>query len=49
MKEIKINKEKLIIGLVFTDSKLKCWKFKFDMYKVKLDELLICLEEQYKI
>lgn len=45
---IKAN-TKLMINVVFTDNKLKCWKFVFDMNKIRLDEILICLKEQYKI
>lgn len=41
--------KKLIIKVIFTDNKLKCWKFLFDMNELRLDEILINIEEQYNL
>ena len=38
----------LIIQICFL-SKNKCWKFKIDLEKCRLDEILMCLEEQYQL
>lgn len=46
---MKSEKEELIIEVIFADNRFRCWKFRFDMNKIKLDEILICLEKQYKI
>ena len=41
--------DKVIIEVIFADNRFRCWKFKFDMVKIRLDEILICLEKQYKL
>ncbi len=46
---MKTKKEELIIEVVFVDNRFRCWKFKFDMNKIRLDEILICLEKQYRL
>ena len=44
----KSSNMKFIIKIVFT-TKNKCWKFKIDLDKCRLDEILMSLEEQYDL
>ena len=44
----KSSNMKCIIKIVFT-TKNKCWKFKIDLDKCRLDEISMCLEEQYDL
>jgi len=38
----------MLIKIVFW-TKGKCWKFKVDLEKCRLDEILMCLEEQFDL
>ena len=37
------------IKVVFTDNNKVCHKFIIDLDKVRLDEILTCLEKQFKL
>jgi len=38
------------INVIFWDTQKKeCWKLNFDMAKIRLDEILICIKYQFRV